>query len=747
VERRLAAIMAVDVVGFTRLMGEDESGTLAALKSHRAELIEPNVAQYHGRIVKLMGDGALIEFASVVDALECAVVLQRGVAERNAETPEDRRITFRIGINLGDIIADGDDIYGNGVNVAARMETLAEPGGIFITGRVLDQVKGNVNVGFCSLGPRQVKNVEDPVNVYKVLFDPADAGTITDFPKRKQQASPGRRWAAIAAVLAMVSGAGGAAWYYLATPQTAQIVPHEAPLALPDKPSVAVLPFANLSDDPGQEYFADGLTDDLILDLSKVSGLFVIARNSMFTFKGKPVRIKEVAKDLGVAYVVEGSIRRDGNRLRVNAQLVDGSTGHHVWSERYGRKITDIFTMQDEVVGEIVSALAVQLTGIEKTKLAERPAPKFEAYDLYLKARDGYFSRDQTRMRESLDLYARATDIDPTFARAYAGFAQVAADALRLNSLRNVMGGAVARKVAEHAARKALDLDPTLPDPHSVLALLRLVDGDHDAALQFARRAVDLDPNSADAHTTLAIVLGYAGQAEAALDSIRTAVRLNPLPPPHLTTYYGWALFLNHKYDEAIAVLEPIAKTQDRGIADTPREILAMAYAKQGLMDKAQAQVKSLREREPFLNLAWYRTAYDHHARAEDLHHRLDALRKAGMSEWPLGFRGGPKQRLTGSALQNLISKETWSGMDAGRKLPFIQEFGEDGNTVYAAATTLLSGMAFIEGDKLCERFEGFVMSRDLCGPVYRNPGGTPEDRNEYVYVNPTTVQYFSLKQ
>ena len=548
-------------------------------------------------------------------------------------------------------------------------------------------------------------------------------------------------------VVALVVAAGVLLWLEPWAAKEGEMPSSDEVLALPDKPSIAVLPFDNLSDDKSQEYFVDGLTDDLITDLSKLSGLFVIARNSVFTYKGSPVRIEEVARDLGVRYVVEGSVRRLGDRIRVNAQLIEGSTGHHIWAERYDREITDLFTVQDELIGRIVSALALQLTQSEEIQLAHRPAPQFEAYELYLQAREGYYSRDQARMRESLELYSRATEIDPTFAKAYAGIALLAADIWLFSSVRELLGGGVAQKLAEDAAMKAIELDPSLPESHSVLALLELERGEHEAALQSSRRAVELEPNSVHAHATLAIVQGYAGQPEAALESIRTAVRLDPRPPTYLTAYYGWILFQNRKYEDAIAVLEPIAETRDRGLADSPSELLGMAYAELGLMDEARAQVKNLLIKEPFLNVAYYRLTYDHHAREVDLRHRLDALRKAGMPEWPLGYRGDPANRVTGTALEDLIAGKTWSGMDAGRRQSFIQELGRNGTSVYAGATALLSGEAFIKGDELCERYQGFIRGRELCGPVYREVGGNSAGHEEYVYVNPATVRYFSLEQ
>ncbi len=341
-ERKLTAILAADVVGYSRLMGEDEAGTHAALQTLRAEVIDTTIAGHRGRIVKLMGDGALVEFGSVVDALECAVAIQRGMSERGQDAPADKRIAFRIGINLGDVIVDGDDIYGNGVNVAARLEALAEPGGICLSGRVLDQVKGNVQVGFASMGPQKVQNIEDPVNAYKVLFDTADAGRIVGAPKAKE---PGRPWL-IAAVVALVVVAGGAGlWYHQSKPDFAPASVPKMAFPLPDKPSIAVLPFDNYTDDTKLGFFASGLTEDLTTSLSKEPRLFVISRNSAEAYKGKSVDVRQVAEELGVQYVLEGSVQKAGDKLRINAQLVDALDGRHVWADRVDRPAGDVFAI------------------------------------------------------------------------------------------------------------------------------------------------------------------------------------------------------------------------------------------------------------------------------------------------------------------------------------------------------------------------------------------------------------------
>ena len=671
-ERRLAVILAADVVGYSRLMGDDEAGTLERLMAHRNTLVQPTVEAHGGRIFKLMGDGVFAEFASVVEAVTCAAEIQTGMTKRTAEDPADGRIQLRIGINLGDVIAEGDDIYGDGVNVAARVEALAPPGGICIARSVRDQIRDKLDYPLEDLGEVEVKNIARPVRVFRVVLEDQPLASVTPVTVPRGDVARGRMWQIAPALLVCLAIIGGVAWWQPWAQKPEEALPERMPLPQPDKPSIAVLPFSNLSDERTQEYFADGLTDDLITDLSKISGLFVIARHSAFTFKGGAVRIEEVAEKLGVHYVVEGSVRRSGDRVRVNVQLVDGATGHHLWAERYDRKITDLFAVQDDLVSRIVASLAVELTQTEETKLTQRPVPEFQAYDLYLQARDGYFSRDQERMRESLALYARAWEVDPTFARAYAGYAQLAADIWRLSFLREAMGGATARKAAVVAARRALALDPTLADAHSVLALMSMVDKNHEEAMEQAKQAVELDPNSAHAHTVLAIVLIYAGQPETALESIRTSVRLNPRPTPYQSIYYGLALFLNDKFDDAIAVLEPIADTRDRGMADAPREILAMAYAEAGRRQEARVQVAALREAELFLNVAYHRVVYEHHARKEDVERRLDALRKADMPTWPFDFQGKPEQRLAGSEIQELITAKTWSGRDAGRQSKFM---------------------------------------------------------------------------
>ena len=367
-ERRLAAILAADMVGYSRLMSADEAGTLARQQAYLAEVIEPGIAEYRGRIVKTTGDGLLAEFPSVVDALRCAVNIQLAMTDRESEVPAETRIAYRIGINLGDIIGEGDDIFGDGVNIAARLEGLAEPGGICVSRTVYNQVKGKVASGFEDLGEHQVKNIPEPLHVFRVHMEPEAAGAVHG----KSQRPAAWKWiagAGLAAVLVAATGIG--LWLEPWSERVEPAATERMAYPLPDKPSIAVLPFTNMSDDSAQEYFADGMTEDLITDLSKISGLFVIARNSSFSYKGQQVKVRQVAEDLGVRYVLEGSVRRVGEQVRINAQLIDATTGGHLWAERYDGSLADIFGLQDQVARKIVAVLAVQLTAGEQNRVAQ----------------------------------------------------------------------------------------------------------------------------------------------------------------------------------------------------------------------------------------------------------------------------------------------------------------------------------------------------------------------------------------
>ncbi len=411
-ERRLAAILAADIVGYSRLMEADEADTLARLKSTRENLIDPKIAAHKGRIVKLMGDGALIEFSSVVDAVGCAVEIQRTMAECNAELPKEKQLEFRIGVNLGDVIVEGQDIYGDGVNVAARLEGLAEPGGVLISGTAFDQVERKLDFEFEFLGEQKLKNIEKPIRLYRVgPRARAASGTV---PAKRKRYIEWRRLAVAATALILIAG-GVALWKVVGDgsgPPVEVASRERKALPLPDKPSIAVLPFTNISSDAGQQHFADGMTDDLITDLSKVSGLFVIARNSTFVYRGKPVKISQVAEELGVRYVLEGSVRRAGGQVRVNAQLIDALTGGHVWADRFDGNVADIFAVQDIFVAKIVEALKVNLTTTEKTEIARAKPDNIAAKEAFEEGWSLYLRYNAKDTAAAITSLKKATELD-----------------------------------------------------------------------------------------------------------------------------------------------------------------------------------------------------------------------------------------------------------------------------------------------------------------------------------------------
>jgi adenylate cyclase len=447
-ERRLAAILAADVVGYSRLMGANESGTLAALDTLRAEFISPKLSEHQGRTVKLTGDGMLVEFPSVVNAVTCATELQVGMRQRNANAAQDRRIEFRIGVNVGDVIVQEDDLFGDGVNVASRLEGIAPVGGIAVSQAVRDHIGKRLDVTFEDMGERRLKNIEQPVRVYSISLDRSFAREMDD----------------------------------------AASVSHV------EKPSIAVLPFINMSGDPEQEYFSDGITEDIITDLSKVSGLSVVARNTVFTYKGKSVKVPDVARELGVEFVVEGSVRKAGSRVRVTGQLINGKDDRHVWADRYDRDLTDIFAIQDEITHAIVEQLKVKLLPQEKKSIAQAPTDNVEAYTYYLRGRQFMQRHSKSNYQLARRMFAKAVELDSLYARAYAGIA----DCDSFLFLHYHLEASVDSILATSA--KALSLDDKLAEAHASRGLAFSLDRRYDEATSEFEKAIALDPNSFEAH-------------------------------------------------------------------------------------------------------------------------------------------------------------------------------------------------------------------------------------------------------
>jgi adenylate cyclase len=614
VERRLAAILSADVEGYSRLMGDDEVATVRAITAYRA-VVASTVAAYGGRVVDAPGDNVLAEFASVVDAVQCAVDVQRELESRNAELPPARRMRFRIGINLGDVIVEGERLYGDGVNIAARLEGLAEGGGICISGTAYDQIDGKLPFRCESIGEHTVKNIARPVRVYRLHRDAGPAASPSPTAGRAH-----RRLARhVAVVVAVILLLGAAAWA-----GRRWLAPESAGLPLPDRPSVAVLPFTNLSQDPAQDYFSDGVTEDLITGLSKVSGLFVIARNSAFTYKGKPVKIREVGRDLGVRYVMEGGVQRSGNRVRITAQLVDATTGYHIWAERYDREVSDIFALQDEVTRQIVRAMAVKLTEAEKVRLGRAPTGVLEAYDLVLRGIEERHRMTRGGNAVARQLFAKAIDLDPNFAPAYLGLAWTHLQSWQMFWSADRQSLERARELAE----KAIALNDTMVGCYHLLGQVDLWMKEHDRAIAKAEHAVALAPNDADGYETLAEILGWSGRPEESIAKIRHAMRLNP----HYPFYYLWTLghgyYLTGRRQEALDAFAKLAQ-------ENPNFLAAYAYSgvlfdELGRMKEAReawakagqlspgASMQSLRDRIPY-------------RRPADLDRLLSAMHRAGM--------------------------------------------------------------------------------------------------------------------
>jgi adenylate cyclase len=577
-DRRLAAIFAADVAGYSRLVGADEEGTLARLTSHRRELIEPKIAEHQGRLVKTTGDGVLAEFASPVKAVRCAIDVQHGMAERNADIAEGQRIEFRIGINLGDVVVEDGDIFGDGVNVAARLENIAEPGAVYISRAVRDFVTDAAELALEDLGEQELKNIAKPVQVFRIA----------------------------------------------APAQTVAAAQAPAP-AVPQKPSIAVLPFTNMSGDAEQEYFSDGMTEDLITDLSKISALFVIARNSSFAYKGRLVKVQEIGRDLGVRFVLEGSIRKSGNRVRITAQLIDAESGGHLWAERFDRDLTDIFATQDEVVEKIVRALAVTLTQGEETRLGRRGTAKIEAYEAYLRGRQLLSRSTREAIAQARAMYRRAIELDPTYAVPHAGLA--------LTGISNYVSDwtddpDAELDEAERWARRALELDDSEPVAHMALGSVMLWRRDHDGALAESRRMLELDPNFAQGYSAMALALMYAGHALEALGRFATAMRLDPHYAGIVLHFVAQANFSLGNYGTAVKqLLERIARTPG---TDSSRMMLAACYGHLSRIEEARAAWAELLKVNPNFSLE-QRARVLPYKDPRDFQRIVEGLAKAGL--------------------------------------------------------------------------------------------------------------------
>jgi len=619
-KRKLTAILSADAVGYSRLMAEDEEATVRTITAYR-ELISTVVEKHRGRVVDSPGDNILAEFASAVDAVRGAVEIQEELKARNAELPQDRRMAFRIGVNLGDVIHEEERIYGDGVNIAARVEGLADGGGICISGTVYEHIKNKLALGYQYLGEHSVKNIPEPVRVYRVLIDPEAIGKVIG--EKRVEPKRGQR-VVIAAAIVLLLAVGGIIYWRAASPPVEVASVERMAFPLPDKPSIAVLPFDNMSEDPKQEYFSDGITEDLITDLSKISGLFVIARNSTFTYKGKPVKVQQVAEELGVRYVLEGSVRKVGEQVRINAQLVDATTGHHLWAERFDGALGDIFSLQDRFTRKIVTALALKLTADEEKRLTSRYTDNVEAYDAYLKGREYFLAGTPEDYVKAVGYYEKAIELDPDFSPAHAGLASVYTTVLSRN-LTKELGWPDARSRVEKHLQMAMK-NPT-PSAHYAVGKTRLFQRRYDEAIAEAERAIALDPNFPDGYYLMGWILIFGGRSAEAVDYYNKAMRLDPQYPGGVLYNLGLAQYCLEQYEEAATSLEKSQKLNP-GYGPWP---LAITYAQLGRgQEAADILAKYFEKRGWLLSPIENTFPYWPFKEQKDLDHWAEGLRKSG---------------------------------------------------------------------------------------------------------------------
>lgn len=625
-ERRLVAILAVDIVGYSRLIEADEARTLAAMKALRSEIFDPLVEDYHGRIVKLMGDGEIVEFSSVVDAVTFAVASQREVTARQVDVAPELRLLFRMGINLGDVVVDGDDLLGDGVNVAARLEQICEPGGLFVSGTTFDHLQGKLELPLEFIGEQHVKNIERAVRVYRVRFE-------GDAQHRRFNVRSLRNWGIPAALALLLLIGVPAMWLAQRNTSADTSSVARTVFPLPEKPSIAVLPFDNLSSDAEQGYFADGMTDDLITELSKLSGIFVIARNSTFTYKGKPTTAQQVAEELGVHYILEGSVRREGNHVRVNAQLIDAIEGHHLWAERYDGEMSGVFGLQDRVIGQIVSTLAVKLTSAEQKASVALETANPQAYDLLLQGWDHLRRDTESETVTAAAFFQKAIVLDPNYSRAYASLAAA--------NWRITVSTWYGRENASQNLNRNLAKAMERPTPlaYAITAQLLAQQGRYDEAFSAIGRAMKLAPNDPDNHVSMARILNATGQAVEAEQQVRQAMRFDPRFSPATLRMLAISLFSQGKYDEAAGNFERVMAKKSDVLADYTT--LISSYGHLGRTEGAQALVdkyNKLAESSLCDPLTIQESAFDWYGSAFAYYRpyitRLqDGLRKAGVPD------------------------------------------------------------------------------------------------------------------
>lgn len=731
-ERRLSAILYADVAEYSRLTGEDEERTHRVLSTSLDSFSE-TVRIHNGKVVHYAGDAILAEFTTVTEALSCAVEVQRNLIDHDIANPDGPSVQFRVGINLGEVIVDRDDIYGDGVNIAARLEGLADAGGICISESVYSAIGNKLPLDYEFMGEQSVKNIAEPVRAYRVMF----------LPSARKSSSRNKSLKAVGqfaiVIVAIVIGIFIALKYFSVDGQDESRTTNTIN---PEKPTIAVLPFANVSVDVNEKYLAEGMTRDIINDLARISGVSVIAYSSVKVFDNQAIVLEKICRDLQAQHLVEGSIRRNGERVRINVQLIDCATRQHRWADRYDRSYAEFFQLQDEVISQVVSAVSVSLTNNESAQIERPPTSNLQAYDYYLRAEQAGYIGGTFDLVSTMNLYQKAITLDPEFADAFSGLARAAVEAWRTDS--EVMHGARARALAYESASRALEIDPANGQAYSVLAVLQVADGHHDAAINSARKAVELTPGSANAYLDLGLVLAYSGEPKQGVDAIETALHLNPNPTADTELYAGIVFFIDGQYHRAESALSRGALER---VSTEPGWIfLAAAHALVGRKEEAAKVIADLLDKYPNSSIEYYRARDNYFRRPQDLEKLLSGLNEAGLPDWAFDFRGLKSDRLNQQELRNIVEDRSWIGRHV-KGTEFFLQIDRLGAMAYRSKNSIQTGTISIQEDMLCQRFEGSALNKELCGYVYKNPDGTAETQDDYVVSLPASLRYFTVIQ
>jgi TolB-like protein/class 3 adenylate cyclase len=736
-QRKLTAILSADVKGYSRLMGEDDESTVDTITAYR-RIVTELINTHQGRVVDTPGDNILAEFGSALNAVNGAIEIQRTLEIENGKLPDDRRMEFRIGINLGDILHKDDRIYGDGVNVAARIESLADPGGISISRGVFDQVKRKIRHGFEYLGEHNVKNITEPVRIYRILSAPEFEGKVIGEPATRP--TPIKKSTAIAMILI----ASVVLFWMVYSPHFGRESTSITKVTAPEleKASIAVLPFDNMSNDPEQDYFSDGIAEDIITDLSKISGLIVIARNSSFAYKKKSVNAQQIGQELRVRYLLEGSVRKVGSQVRINAQLIDASSGHHLWADRYDGDMSDIFALQDQISRKILSALALKLTVSQQKALADKGTDDIQAYDSFLKGWQGYRLLTKAGFAEAKLHLEKAVELDPEFSRAYAALAALYWKAVQTASPELREGLGLTSRAARNAVRNKphLLVKKAMRNPtalaHGLMSQMYLFRYQHDEALSEIEQAVAMDPNDPELYAWMSHILWLIGQNSKAIESAKMGLRLDPNNPTAYLNNQARAYLPDGNLEESLMVLER-AKRLNPELSGSFALTESIIYGIQGRKEEARTAYDIyLKSRQhPVRNLNDI-LLYLPFADPKKLDLIADALIKAGAPGKPIDYYRIVKvNRLNGQEAQSLLLGHKITGISMSTGKPYGWEWKKNGEFKITGAYQD-SGQSWVEGDVFFIKFEKLFSGLPYGTVIYRNPDGSVESQNQYLMVS-----------